>query len=135
MGSFYGSVQVRSEDRSAIISAAEQVARDRKIKALVGPLLDGWVGIYPENNGQDEGVSEAIAALVSADVLQLMVHDDDVTAYRWWREGKLVDAYWSMPGYFGDEGREREEAQASSSPRISSVSRPTGSCSCARPES
>ncbi len=52
MGGFYGSVQLRCEDRSKVLAAAEAVAREMGIKCLVGPALNGWVGVYPEGNGR-----------------------------------------------------------------------------------
>ncbi len=110
MGGFYGSVQVRCEDREKVREAAEQVAKARGIKCLLGPVLGGWVGVYPENNGQDQAVGLEIAQRLGCDVLHVLVHDDDVLAYWFWRGGKEVDSYWSLPGYFGEEGREEQEA-------------------------
>jgi hypothetical protein len=76
MGGHYGSVQVRSTDRAAVKAVAEWVATEKKIHCLVGPELNGWVGIYPENNGQDETIAREIAQHLRADVLHLLVHDD-----------------------------------------------------------
>jgi hypothetical protein len=112
MGGFYGSVQVRTTDRNAVKAATESVATVRKIRCLVGPEINGWVGVYPEGSGQDESVGQAIAQQVQADVLQLMVHDDDVLAYWLWRDQKLVDSYWSKPGYFGEDNRAEEESRS-----------------------
>ena len=52
MGEFYGSVQVRTEDRGQVKRVVEQVAKAKGIKCLLGPAIKGWVGIYPESNGQ-----------------------------------------------------------------------------------
>jgi hypothetical protein len=112
MGGHYGSVQVRSDDRERVKSIAIEVARAKGIRCLIGPALKGWVGIYPENNGQDESVGREIAEQVGADVLHVLVHDDDVLAYWLWRDGKEVASYWSKPGYFGDENLDREERMA-----------------------
>jgi hypothetical protein len=111
MGGFYGSVQVRTTDRNAVKAATESVATVRKIRCLVGPEINGWVGVYPEGSGQDESVGQAIAQQVQADVLQLIVHDDDVLAYWLWRDQKVVDSYWSKPGVLGDENRAEEESR------------------------
>src|ERR1700704_1139097 len=102
MGAFYGSVQVRSEDRSGVKAVAEEVARALHASMLVAPVIDGWVGLYPDMNGQNEGVGAAMAGRMDADVLHLIVHDDDVFAYWFYRRGELVDSYWSLPGYFGE---------------------------------
>lgn len=112
MGGFYGSVQVKGVARDAVKAAAAEVARGQGIKCLVGPALGGWVGIYPENNGQDQSVAGQIARNVGGTVLHLIVHDDGIFAYWLWRDGKAADAYWSRPGYFGDTGRAEQEAMA-----------------------
>jgi hypothetical protein len=112
MGAFYGSVQVRSEDRSGVKAVAEEVARALHASMLVGPVIDGWVGLYPEMNGQNVAVGAALAAQISADVLHLIVHDDDVFAYWLYREGQLVDSFWSLPGYFDEGNRAHEEAMS-----------------------
>jgi len=49
MGAFYGSVQVRSDDREQVLDAADEVAHARRLECLVGPVVDGWIGIYPEH--------------------------------------------------------------------------------------
>ena len=109
MGGHYGSVQVRTADRAAVKAAAESAANAKKIHCLIGPEINGWVGVYPENNGQDDSVGREIAQRLQADVLHLLVHDDDVLAYWLWRNHELVDSYWSKPGYFGEENRANEE--------------------------
>ncbi len=114
MGGFYGSVQIRGRF-DAVKIATESAARTRGIKCLVGPEIDGWIGVYPENNGQDHGVGEDIARAVKGEVIQLIVHDSDIFAYWFWRDGNLVDSYWSRPGYFGEEGREAQEAMSGNS--------------------
>ena len=109
MGGFYGSVQLRTADRGRVLAAAGAVARELKIKCLVGPALNGWVGVYPDGHGQDHTVGERLAAAVGGHALHVLVHDDDVLAYWLWHDGLLVDRYWSAPGYFGDENRAEEE--------------------------
>src|SRR4051812_17155532 len=112
MGGFYGSVQVRTEDRDRVKRVAESVARAKSVKCLVGPALNGWVGVYSENNGQDELIGEALARELAGDVLHVLVHDDDVFAYWLWRDGALVDSFYDPPGYFGEEQRAEQEEMA-----------------------
>ena len=112
MGAFYGSTQVRREERDAVVSAVEKVARARGVKCLISPILDGWIGIYPENQGQDEQFGAAIAQRLDGVVLHMLVHDSDVMAYWLWRDHQLVDSYWSRPGYFGEENRAKQERMA-----------------------
>jgi hypothetical protein len=112
MGGFYGSVQVRTEDRSHVRNIAEEVAKKRGVRCLLGPSINGWVGVYPEGNGQDQSFGEEIAHRIDSPVLHVMVHDDDILAYWFWRDGALVDSYWSIPGYFGEDGIEEQEAMS-----------------------
>jgi hypothetical protein len=69
MGAFYGSVQVRSADRDRVKAAAEEVARQQQIHMLLGPVLGGWIGVYPEGSGQDDDVGREIARRLKGDVL------------------------------------------------------------------
>jgi hypothetical protein len=109
MGAFYGSVQVRAEDRDRVKAAADEVARHWQIRMLIGPVLNGWVGVYPEGSGQDGTVSRDLAQRISGDVLHFLVHDEDIFAYWLYRDGRLVDSFHSRPGYFGEKGRAEEE--------------------------
>lgn len=112
MGAFYGSIQVRSDNHAAVKDAAEKVGRERNDRMLVGPVIDGWVGLYPDMNGQSSSIGTAVAAQLEADVLHLIVHDSDVFAYWYYQRGELIDSFWSAPGYFGEENRAQEEAMA-----------------------
>ena len=111
MGGFYGSIQFRSDDRDAVLRLAETIAKERACKFLCGPPLRGWIGLYPNSNGQDEGIASALAETWPGELLYLLVHDDDVFVYRYFRAGARIDAYWSAPGYFGDENRATQERE------------------------
>ena len=121
MGAFYGSVQVRSEDRGAVKAVAESVARSLNSRCLVSPAINGWIGVYPSMNGQDERVGASIAAEIDADVLQLIVHDDDVFAYWLYRGKRLVDSFWSVPGYFSEENRREQDAMEGDAEQFRSI--------------
>ncbi len=112
MGAFYASIQIRTADRATVKAAAEAIAVKRSIHCLIGPEINGWIGVYPENDGQDQSVGQVIAEQLPADVLQLVVHDDDVLAYWLWRDQKLVDSYWSKPGYFGEHDSTDQESRS-----------------------
>ena len=109
MGAFYGSVQVRSEDRNRVKAAADEVARQRQIRMLIGPVLNGWVGVYPEGSGQDGTVGRDLAQRISGDVVHFLVHDEDIFAYWLYRDGQLIDSFHSRPGYFGEKDRAEEK--------------------------
>ncbi len=99
MGGFYGSVQVRGEDREAVRAALEELAR-KKRRFLLGPPLDGWIGVYPSGHGQDFRVARALARRLPGELIAMLVHDDDVFAYEYYRDGRLIDQYDSIPDYF-----------------------------------
>lgn len=110
MGGFYGSIQLRTENRDQVIEVVADVTRSMQIRALVGPLINGWIGVYPQDGGQDDRVGAQIASSLDCHVIHLIVHDDDIFAYWLYRDRKLVDSFWSLPGYFGNENLAREEA-------------------------
>jgi WD40 repeat protein len=100
MGAFYGSVQVRGEDRESVRAALEELARKKRRKFLLGPALDGWIGVYPDGNGQDLRVVGELARRLPGELVAVLVHDDDIFAYEYYRDGKRVDRYNSVPDYF-----------------------------------
>ena len=102
MGAFYGSVQIRCEDRAPVQQALDALAKKKKTRFLLGPAIDGWIGVYPEGHGQDLGLDKSLARLLSLEFLHLLVHDDDVFAYEYYQGGRLVDQFNSCPDYFGD---------------------------------
>lgn len=112
MGGFYGSVQFRTDDRGSILPLLEDIAKDGSHRFLCGPVIDGWVGVYPSGSGQDEAVAKTLGARWPGELFYLAVHDDDVLIYRYFRAGDCKDAYWSKPGYFGEENRKEQEAEA-----------------------
>lgn len=107
MGGFYGSVQIRSEDRDAVCAALEQLARNGG-RFLLGPPLQGWIGVYPEGAGQDLGVASELAGRLKGELIAMLVHDDDIFAYEYHRDGHRVDQYNSIPDYFGEEFSDEE---------------------------
>ena len=110
MGGFYGSVLIRSEDRDRILTALDALAERLKFNCLVSPVTSGWIGVYPDNGGQSDRISKAIAAEVGGIAWHVLVHDDSVLAYWLWRDGELIDSYWSCPGYFSEEDRAAQES-------------------------
>jgi WD40 repeat protein len=108
MGGFYGSVQIRGVDRDAVKAVVEKLARKRKLRFLLGPQLGDWIGVYPECGGQDSKVGREFARELGAELIQLIVHDDDVFTYDYYHNGKLVDQYNSCPDYFGETVSRRE---------------------------
>ena len=110
MGGFYGSVQIRTSDRQRLKGLLLKFLATHKQKALLGPVLGDWLGIYPQNGGQDQSLGAFLAQQTGLDVLHLLVHDDDVTAYFLYGKGQLVDSYRSRPGYFSESQRAQQES-------------------------
>ncbi len=109
MGGFYGSVQVRTEERPAVLAAVKALAGAGE-RFLVGPLLDGWVGIYPSGNGQSVALAPELAKRLLLPLIHVLVHDDDIFAYEAYARGEPLDSYSSRPDYFAavnDAERER----------------------------
>src|SRR6266542_1044894 len=103
MGGHYGTIHVRTEDRDAVRSAVETLNCEGARRFLIAPPIRGWVTVYPENNGQDQTVSEALAAKLPDHVLiHCLVHDDDVFAYWVFKGGRIIGTYNLCPDYFGD---------------------------------
>lgn len=100
MGTFYGSVLVRTEKSDEVQKALDEVAKATNCKFLIGPAVNGWISAFPDNSGQNEKTSVEIAKRLPNDIFHLIVHDDDVFAYFFFRNGQLVDQYDSCPDYF-----------------------------------
>jgi WD40 repeat protein len=115
MGGFYGSVQVKTTDRDRVRSALEELARSSG-RFLLGPVLNGWVGVYPEGGGQDFDVARDLAQRLGGELIASLVHDDDIFAYEYHRDGELVDQYNSIPDYFGEEVSEAERQELAGRP-------------------
>src|ERR1700722_1258559 len=110
MGAFYSSVQIRSEDRDAVRTVVTGLAGESKRKFLIGPLLNDWVGVYPEEIEGDDDAAQELSRQLNTIALQLIIHDDSVFLYNVLRGGELMSEYSSSPDYFGeiaDDARER----------------------------
>lgn len=112
MGAFFNSIHVKSEDSDLVQKALERIAKEQDCKFLLNPTINGWVSIYPSEIGREEPISADIAMLIPNDIFHLMVHDDDVFFYYFYRNGRLIDRYNSNPDYF--EAADDEELKESS---------------------
>ena len=111
MGSWYGSIQLRTEDRPRVLQALAELADQTKLKFYLGPTLGGWIGVYPKEHGQDAQTGHALVQKLGCEAFHLIVCDDDVFAYNFFRNGRLTDEYWSTPGYYSEQRRAEDEQQ------------------------
>ncbi len=102
MGSFFGCVYTRGVDHEAVRHALVDVARRYHCNFLLAPETSGWIAIFPSSHGQDTKVSAAISRRLKGEVLHTLLHDSDIFAYVYYRDGRLVDEYSSRPDYFGE---------------------------------
>jgi hypothetical protein len=103
MGGHYGTIHVRTRNSHEVRSALERLSGQRTRRFLLAPAIDGWVTVYPELNGQDPAVSEALATILGdRTLIHCLVHDDDLFAYWLYENGSIVDTYNSQPDYFGE---------------------------------
>jgi hypothetical protein len=109
MGTFYGSVLVRTEKSDEVQKALDEVAKATDCKFLIGPAVNGWISAFPDNSGQNEKTSVEIAKRLPNDIFHLIVHDDDIFAYFFFRKGQLVDQYDSCPDYFKKVSSEEKQ--------------------------
>jgi hypothetical protein len=117
MGGFYGSVHVRSSDQTAVKAALQPIAVKQKARFLLGPVVNGWISIYPHNNGQDERLAKVIARRIQGECIYVVVHDDDIFAYDYFQDGKRIDSYNSRPDYF-QEVSAKEKARLRGRPNL-----------------
>jgi hypothetical protein len=115
MGAHYRSVQIRGENRNAVMAAAEGIARSQNGKLLVGPVLNGWIGLYLNDSVPSEGFAVEISKSLEVLALDLIVHDSDIFIYNFYKQGHLIDEYSSAPDYF-EEVSQAEHARLQGKP-------------------
>ena len=86
-------------------------------KFLLGPPIKGWISIFPSEIGRVAPISSRISELIPNDIFHLMVHDDDVFHYYFYRTGKLTDRYNSGPDYF-EQASEEEKQECKGHPEL-----------------
>ncbi len=117
MGGFYDSIHIRSESSDYIRNVLADISKREGYKFFMSKPINGWIGVFPDNYGQVP-LADAIANMVNYDVLRLVVHDDDVFCYWYYRDGKLVDEYNSCPDYFGEKVPNKERKRLKGRPEV-----------------
>jgi len=117
MGGFYGSVHVRGVGYDRVKEVLEGAAKKEGCRFYLGPAIGDWVSFYPDSFGQTP-IGTKRAQALGGDVVQMMVHDDDVFCYWYWRDGKLRDEYDSCPDYFGQRVSAKKRAKLGGKPEV-----------------
>ena len=101
LGASYGSVQVCGQPQDTLREILEDLSAKRKIRFWLGPALGRWTGVYPILWHGSQRRARPRPPARWRGVFSLVVHDDDVFKYEYYRDGKRVDQYCSRPDYFG----------------------------------
>ena len=117
MGASFDSIHIRTENSDLVRKALDQVAKGSDCKFLMGPAINGWTSVFPSDSGQNDEICARIAGLIPDDIFHLIVHDDDIFIYCFYRDGELVDQYNSNPNY-PDEADEEENQECQGHPEL-----------------
>ena len=109
MGASYGSIHFRTVDRASVRELLSIISRKTKTRFYLAPAINGWTSTYPSDRGQDERIAKRIAKSFDGELLQVIVHDDDIFAYAYFRNGEQLDNYNSQPNYFGNVSARQKE--------------------------
>src|SRR5580704_11345249 len=108
MGAWFESILIRTENAGLVQLAARELAKESDCKFLVGPAVDGWTSIFPS---EISDISSDFARRIPHDIFHLLVHDDDVFIYYFYRSGQLMDYYISRPEHC-EEISEKEKKES-----------------------
>jgi hypothetical protein len=117
MGAFFQSIQAKADNRDAVISAVESLLPAKTVRALVGPVINGWIGIYVSRSAAAESFTNDLSDRLKTHVLDLVVHDSDIFVYNYFRDGQVVDEYSSSPDYF-EEVSKAEHQRLKGKPQV-----------------
>src|SRR5262249_14981136 len=95
--------------RNAVLVVVEEMARALNGRLLVGPELNGWIGLYPNDSLSGEGFAAEVSKKLETSVLALMVHDSDIFIYNFYQQGQVIDEYSSSPDYFEEVSQAERE--------------------------
>jgi len=104
MGLFYTNVILYKVQQQSIADFLSKQGRS----AYVSPTRDDFTVVYDkETEDQDSRVlkklGESLSRKFSCTALSSLVHDSDVYMYWLYSDGKFLDSYNSLPGYFDSE--------------------------------
>ena len=102
VGNFYVNHTIRGATPEAVAKALAGRT------AIIAPSDNDCVVVFDsECDTQDQAViselGEKLSVELKATVLAVLNHDDDILWYQLFQNGKVVDEYDSMPGYFDED--------------------------------
>lgn len=94
--------------RFSSLLAQSGLSKPEQPACFISHSNGGWVGVHDEAmQSQDEALCSQIARELSqrldTTAIAFLIHDGDFLCYWLARQGELLDAYNSMPGYFDEE--------------------------------
>jgi len=99
MGNFYANVTLRSAETDSVVQTLTYLRR----RAFVAPARNGATVVYDQaiEDGQSElkGLAAELSRRHACDALAVMIADDDVLWYGFYRGGRLHHEYDSNPSY------------------------------------
>lgn len=100
------SVHFKTIDIEAVTSAARKVVPKAGGSILIAKPRQTWIAAYPSQEIAGPRVFRRLAAASkSRHVVAVMLYDDDLFCYWYYRSGRLADAFCSCPDYFGESKR------------------------------
>lgn len=97
-----GVTLIRASDAGRVKEAGAGVASELGMRLMVGDGLEPWTPVYIEHFGQDPRAAQELSKEMSAEVVHLLLHDEDFAAYRYFSSGELVEEWAHPRDYFGD---------------------------------
>ena len=98
MGTTYSNCQVRADSQEAVVAVLTGLLKE---PAYVAPAVGGWVGVYPEGDGDTaDKLAKKLSAKLACGVFFWSVYDSDIFFYTLYENGKKRDEFDSNPEYF-----------------------------------
>jgi len=117
VGGFYGSTHIRMDSNQPVKQVLSELAVKERFKCYLAPPINGWVAIYNDGHGQVL-IGDILANYFPQDILTVLVHDDDVFCYWYFKDGKLLDHYNSCPEYFGEKLSKKKLEKCKAHPEV-----------------
>lgn len=116
-----GVTLIRGSDAGRVGEACADVATQLQLRVFVGEGPEPWTPVYIEQFGQDPTAAQHLSKELSAEVVHLLLHDEDFAAYLYYAKGELVEEWAHPRDYFGDSEDEEPAPASGAASRASTV--------------